>query len=257
MSGAEDTALRSRIPDGIRRAGQALLHVVFPPRCICCGEAVGSDFGLCGTCWRETRFITGTLCDCCGTPLPGDDPGPILCDECLAEPRPWAQGRAVFLYAGTGRRLVLAFKHADRLDLARPLGAMLHHAAKPILAPGMLVAPVPLHRFRLIRRQFNQSALLARVLAKQAGLLSCADLFERCRATPSQEGLSRADRRRNLAGAIRVSPRRVAQIAGKHVLVIDDVLTSGATLAAAAEAALEAGAAQVSVAVLARVARDA
>lgn len=249
-------AVHGWMPDGLRRLGETVLQTVFPPRCIACGEAVGSDFGLCGPCWRETAFLTGLVCDCCGAPLPGEDSGAVLCDECLSAPRPWAQGRAAFLYAGTGRRLVLAFKHADRLDLARPLGRFLHRAALPILRPGMLLAPVPLHRFRLVKRQYNQSALLARELARLAHLPHQPDLFTRTRATPSQEGLSREERQRNLAGAIAVAPKHRGKIAGRHVLIVDDVLTSGATLGAAAEAALAAGAAQVSVLALARVAKE-
>ena len=237
------------------------MHTVFPPRCICCGEAVGTDYGLCGPCWRETRFITDLVCDCCGAPLPGeaesgDDATPLLCDDCLAAPRPWSRGRAAFLYGGTGRQLVLALKHGDRLDLVPPLGAMLARAVQPILVPGMVVAPVPLHRNRLIRRMFNQSALLAQNLARREGLTCLPDLFVRHRATGSQEGLGREDRFRNLEGAIGVRPRHGARIAGRHLLIVDDVLTSGATMAATAEAALQAGAAKVSVAVLARVARD-
>jgi predicted amidophosphoribosyltransferase len=244
------------MPDSIRQALRAALHTVFPPRCICCGEAVGSDFGLCGPCWREAKFITGTVCDCCGTPLPGDDAGPVLCDDCMASPRPWSRGRAAFVYGGTGRQLVLQLKHADRLDLVPPLAAMLSRAVAPILQPEMLVAPVPLHRLRLIKRRFNQSAMLAQSLARRNRLICLPDLFLRPRATPSLEGLGRAERRATLLGAIAVNPKRAARITGRHLLLVDDVLTSGATLEATAEAALAAGAAQVSVAVLARVARD-
>ena len=232
------------------------LHTVFPPRCLCCGAAVGTDHGLCGPCWRETSFISGTVCDCCGTPLPGDDAGPVLCDDCMTRPRPWGRGRAVFLYAGTGRKLVLQLKHADRLDLVPPLAAMLARAVAPILTPGMVVAPVPLHRLRLLQRKFNQSAMLAQALARAEGLVCLPDLFQRTRPTAAMEGMNRDQRRANLAGAIAVTPKRAGRIRGRHVLIVDDVLTSGATCEAAAEAALDAGAAQVSVAVLARVARD-
>ena len=244
------------MPDAVRSALRMALHTVFPPRCLCCGEAVGTDDGLCGPCWRETSFISGTVCDCCGTPLPGDDPGPVLCDACLAQPRPWTRGRAAFLYAGTGRKLVLQLKHADRLDLVPPLAVMLARAAEPILRPKMLVAPVPLHRLRLVRRKFNQSAMLAQGLARERGLACVPDLFVRTRPTATMEGMTRVERMANLEGAIAVTPKHFDRIKGKHLLLIDDVLTSGSTLEATAEAALAGGAAKVSVAVLARVARD-
>lgn len=242
--------------EGIRASGLDIVRAVFPPRCLACGEAVGSEFGLCGPCWREMVLISGLACECCGAPLPGEAESAVLCDDCLTTPRPWARGRAALLYAGTGRRLILNFKHHDRLDLVRPMGAWLHRAAAPLLEPGMVVAPIPLHRLRLIKRRYNQSAMLAQALARHAGLTCYADLFTRTRATPSQEGLSRAERAQNLAGAIAVAPKRARLIAGKHLLIVDDVLTSGATMAAATEAALSAGAAKVSVVALARVAKD-
>ncbi|WP_444461106.1 ComF family protein [Rhodobacter capsulatus] len=244
------------MPDALRAALRVALHTVFPPRCICCGAAVGSDDGLCPACWREMSFLAGTVCDCCGTPLPGEDAGPVLCDDCLTRPRPWGRGRAAFLYDGTGRKLVLQLKHADRLDLVPPLAAMLARAVQPILRPKMLVAPVPLHRLRLLRRKFNQSAMLAQALAREGGMACLPDLFLRTRATAAMEGMTRAERRSNLDGAIAVNPKYRDRIRGRQLLVIDDVLTSGATLETTAAAALAAGAAGVSVAVLARVARD-
>ncbi len=152
---------------------------------------------------------------------------------------------------------MLALKHGDRLDLARPAGEWLMRAARPILSGDMLVAPVPLHWTRLFRRRFNQSALLSRALARAAGLDHCPDLLLRTRRTESQEGRDRDGRFANLAGAIRVHPRHRARIGARAVLLVDDVMTSGATLAAAADACLGAGAASVSVVTLARVAKDA
>jgi len=232
--------------------------MMFPPRCIACGEAVSTDFGLCPACWRDTPFAQGLVCDKCGVPLPGTDEGvPEFCDDCLTIARPWDRGRAALIYKGAARRMVLAFKHGDRLDLRRPMAAWLARAAAPILEPGMLVAPVPLHRLRLIKRRYNQSALLSGGLAKAAGLDHVPDLLQRIRATPSQEGLHRDDRFANLAGAVRVTPKREAGLAGRQVLLVDDVMTSGATFAACAEACLAAGAKNVSVLALARVAKDA
>lgn len=233
---------------------QGVLRMIYPPRCISCDAAVTSDFGLCGPCWRDTPFITGAVCDRCGTPVPGEDDGGI-CDDCLTLLPPWSRGRAAMMYDGNGRRLVLALKHGDRLDLAIPAGKWLHRAAAPILQPGMIVAPVPLHWTRLIKRKYNQSALLGRALAKVAGLEHLPDLLHRTRNTRSQEGRGREGRFDNMAGALAV--RRPARVKGRPVLLIDDVMTSGATLGAAAEACFDAGAADVAVLVLARVAKNA
>lgn len=237
---------------------QAALHLIYPPRCLSCDALVTTDFGLCGHCWRETPFISGLVCDRCGTPLPGQDSGqPEYCDDCLTIARPWNRGRAALLYRDNARRMVLQLKHGDRLDLAGPVAGWLLRAVQPILEPGMLVAPVPLHWMRLFRRRYNQSALVSARLARNAGLDHCPDLLIRRRATPSQEGRDRMGRFANLDGALALHPRRAGQVMGRHVLLIDDVMTSGATFAAAAEACLAGGATAVSVAALARVAKDA
>ena len=220
---------------------------------------VAEEFGLCGTCWRDTPFITGGLvCDCCGVPLLGEDEGRVeRCDDCLTLARPWSRGRAALVYKDIGRRLVLALKHGDRLDLAAPAARWMARAAGPILQPDMLIAPIPLHWMRFFKRRFNQSAVLARALSRQTGLDHCPDLLIRPRRTASQDGRDRDGRFTNMAGALKVHPRRTQRLKGRHILLIDDVMTSGATLAAAADAALGAGAADVSVLVLARVAKDA
>lgn len=237
---------------------QSALRLVFPAQCLLCGAETAEEFGLCPACWRETPFIAGLVCDRCGTPLPGEDEGrPEYCDDCLAMDPPWSRGRSVLAYRDNGRRLVLALKHGDRVDLARAAGGWLHRAAQPILDPAMIVVPVPLHWTRLLRRRFNQSAVLAAALARAAGLPQCPDLLIRPRRTASQDGRDRAARFANLSGAIALNPRRRARLAGRPVLIVDDVMTSGATLSAAAEACLDGGATSVSVLTLARVAKDA
>ena len=236
---------------------QALLQVVYPPQCLTCDARVTTDFGLCADCWRDTTFITGLTCTKCGTPLPGeDDAAEVLCDDCLTIARPWGQGRAALIYQGNGRKLVLALKHGDRIDLARPAAQWMARAALPLISPGMLVAPVPLHWLRLIKRRYNQAALLSSAVAKLAGLDHCPDLLQRRRNTGSQDGLTRDGRFANMSTALTAHPRRARLIEGRHVLLVDDVMTSGATLASAAEACIAAGASGISVLVMARVAKD-
>jgi ComF family protein len=236
---------------------QGALQLLYPPQCISCAAPVQSDFGLCATCWRETPFIAGLTCDQCGVPLPGGDTEErALCDDCLTMARPWDRGRAALLYHGNARRLVLALKHGDRMDLARPASQWMLKAAGPVLRPGMLVVPVPLHWMRLFRRRFNQAALLARAIAKGAGLEHCPDALIRRRSTGTQDGKTREARFQNLVGAFQVASARDGRLAGRDILLVDDVMTSGATFAAATEALVSGGARSVSVLCLARVAKD-
>jgi ComF family protein len=238
-------------------AMQSLLKAVYPPHCLNCATPVDGEHGLCPACWRETPFVSGLVCDVCGTPLPGDDPGePVLCDTCLTLARPWSRGRTALVYRDTARRLALGLKHADRTDLAQPAAGWMLRAAAPILTPDLLVTPVPLHWWRLLRRRYNQSALLAEAVARRAGLDYCPDLLQRRRATPMQKGRGVEARFANMAGAIRPHPRRAGRLEGRRILLVDDVMTSGATLAAAAEACLAGGAAEVRVLTLARAAKD-
>jgi ComF family protein len=237
---------------------QAALHVLYPPQCISCAALVTTDFGLCGECWRETPFIAGLVCDRCGVPLPGDDAGEVaVCDDCMTLARPWGQGRSALLYRDNGRSLVLALKHGDRMDLARPAAGWLMQAARPVVRPGMLVVPVPLHWFRLLRRKYNQAALLSKALAGLAGLEHCPDALVRRRTTGTQEGRTRDGRFANMADAFRVPKPRAALVEDREILLVDDVMTSGATFAAATEALFAAGARSVDVVSLARVAKDA
>jgi ComF family protein len=236
---------------------QAALHLIYPPQCLTCDERVTTDFGLCGACWRDTPFITGLVCDKCGTPLPGHDADAgVLCDDCLTIARPWSRGRASILYRDNGRSLILALKHGDRLDLAQPAAGWLFKSVQSILVPDMLVAPIPLYWMRLFKRRYNQSALLSVALALKAGLDHCPDLLVRNRQTHSQEGRTRDGRFANMQGAISLHPRQACRLRDRHVLLVDDVMTSGATFAACAEACLAGGAAAVSVVALTRVTKD-
>lgn len=238
---------------------QTVLRLLYPPQCLACSEPVEEAHALCAKCWRDTPFIVGLVCNQCGVPLPGNDdgtgPAPV-CDDCLTIARPWGRGRAVMLYRDKGRRLVLGLKHGDRLDLARPAGRWLARAAAPLIADDTLIAPVPLHWTRLVWRRFNQSAVLAAAFASEVKRPCCPDLLIRRHRTPSQDGRDRDGRFRNLDGALAMHPGRAHLAMGRRVLLVDDVMTSGATLAAAAEACLAAGASGIDVVALARVAKE-
>jgi len=237
---------------------QSVLRLLFPPQCVSCGSLVEESFGLCGACWRGTPFVTGLACDSCGTPMPGDASDRAEhCDDCMMIARPWQRGRAALIYRDNARRLVLALKHGDRLDLTRPAARWMAGVAGPLLDPDSVLVPVPAHFLRLFRRRYNQAALLAQAVARQLGRPVIPDLLHRERRTEIQDGKGRDQRFANLSGAIRPGRNATERLAGRPVLLIDDVMTSGATLAAATEACHAAGATRVDILVLARVAKDA
>lgn len=234
---------------------QSVIRALYPPQCLSCGVLTDSEFGLCGPCWAKTPFIGGLVCDLCGAPLPGEDDGIAHCDDCLALARPWSRGRAALEYRDGARRLALAFKHGDRTDLARPMGRWLAAAGRPIMVEDALLVPVPLHWSRLLRRRYNQAALLAQATGQVLGLPVVPDLLIRPRRTPALGGRNREERFAVLADAIRAHPRHAARAEGRTVVLVDDVMTTGATLAACAEALRAAGAGDIRMLTLARAGR--
>ncbi|UWQ14394.1 double zinc ribbon domain-containing protein [Aliiroseovarius sp. M344] len=237
---------------------QSALGVLYPPQCISCDASTDTDFALCGACWRATPFIEGLVCDMCGDPLPGEDDGdPVHCDGCISAQRPWIKGRAAMVYKDNARRLVLALKHGDRPELARAAAPWMARAATPLLCTDSLIVPMPIHWTRLFRRRYNQSAELARALAANLNAEHAPDALERHKRTRAHDGMDIDARFANMKDAIRPHPKNGAALAGRNVLLVDDVMTSGASFDAATQACLDAGADQVRVLALARVTRDA
>lgn len=229
-----------------------VLDLVFPPRCPLCGAGIGAQSGLCAACWGELALPGEPACVRCGRPFGEGVPEGATCAPCLGDPPRHDGIAAATLYNDASRRLVLALKHGNRVSLA-PMMAGLMAAKLPFAGPDWLVVPVPLHRWRLWRRGYNQAAELARAITRRTGARLAVDALERRKPTPSLGGLGRKARRRVLSGAIRVNPRRAAGLRGARVLLIDDVLTSGATSDACVSALKRAGAERVVIVCFARV----
>ncbi|MEM7295516.1 MAG: ComF family protein [Pseudomonadota bacterium] len=225
------------------------LKFLFPEQCVSCSAEI-EDPGLCPSCWGSVTFIGEAACASCGAELVGEDVRPgDLCDGCHKNPMPWDLGRAAIKYDGKGRELVLRLKHGDRLDLAGPLAGWLARAARPMVVPGMVVAPVPLHWRRLLKRGFNQAVELSRPMARELGLIHYPDLLQRKLPSKEKAGSSEVV---PMVGTFALSSRREDALAGMSVLLVDDVMTTGATLAACTEICRAAGATTVCVAALAR-----
>ncbi len=241
---------------GVLRGLRGALDLVLPPQCLACGAITDGDAALCGRCFAAVRFISAPLCACCGYPFElgaASDAG--LCGACIRHPPGFDRARAVFAYDDASRGLVVGFKHADRTHGAPAFARWLARAGAELVADCDIIAPVPLHRWRLWARRYNQAALLAQELAALAARPCVVDLLLRVRATPSQGRLGRLARVRNLRRALAVNPRRADGLKGRRVLLIDDVHTTGATVEEAARALRAGGAAAVDVLTLARVVR--
>ena len=231
------------------------VDLVLPRRCLGCGVVVAGDGGVCPGCWDKLEFIASPLCSCCGLPFAFDPGSGGLCGACARARPVFGKARSAVVYNDASRDLILSFKHADRTDAAPVWGNWLARAGGELLEGADVLIPVPLHYRRLVARRYNQAALIAFALGRRAGLPVCADALARTRPTPSQGRMSRAQRERNVQGGFAVRPQRYTRVAGKRVLLIDDVMTTGATLAACTRPLLKSGAASVDALTLARVTR--
>jgi ComF family protein len=232
-------------------AGRRALDLILPPTALDGGPAISP--GLSAAAWAKIAFIDDPVCDGCGSPFEYAPGFGERCAACMARPRAFSRGRAACLYDEHSRELVLQFKHADRTDLSGLFAKWLSRSARELIEEADAVVPVPLHRLRLLRRRYNQAAEIARPLAQMSSLDYLPDALIRKRATASQGGRSAGGRRRNVQGAFAVPDSRKRLVEGRRILLVDDVLTTGATTEACARALKAAGAADVTLAVVAKV----
>jgi len=237
---------------------QTAIRLIYPPTCMTCDAPVAEMGGLCGSCWRDTPFVSSPVCDACGVPLLADraEEGEI-CDDCRKLPRPWLAGRTAMIYRGNGRKIVLGLKHADRLEYADAVSGWMAEAGADLIRRDMIVTAIPLHWRRRIKRRYNQSVLLAKAIARFHQLDCVPDLLIRPRATAVLDGKSLHQRFEDMAQALQVNPNRAPMAKGRSVLVVDDVMTSGATLSAATQVLMSVGVSDVRVLTLARAVKDA
>jgi ComF family protein len=238
--------------DAFAHLPKLALDVALPTLCVSCREPVDGE-GVCAACWAKLSFIAPPFCPRLGIPFVYD-PGPeLLSMEAIASPPAYQRARAAVRYDDVARTLVHSLKYQDRTDLAPAMGRWMARAGQELLADADVLVPVPLHWRRGWSRRYNQSGALARVISRQSGVKLASEALRRIRATEQQIGLSRPQRAANVQGAFKVAADRMADIQGRRIVLIDDVLTSGATTDACARALLRAKAAQVDVLVFARV----
>jgi len=243
---------RSRVAAPFRAFFGRALDIALPTLCPACREPVGGN-GLCAPCWSKLSLIAPPYCERLGIPF-AYDPGPgVLSMQAITDPPAYFRARAAVRYDDVARTLVHALKYGDRLDLAPTVGRWMARAGCELLANADALIPVPLHWRRLWTRRFNQSALLAKAVAQESGVKVTDTVLKRVKATAQQVGLSQAERAQNVQGAFRVPSECKAEVAGRRLILIDDVLTSGATADACARALLRAGARNVDLLVFARV----
>jgi ComF family protein len=242
-----------RAAAALRRAGRTALEFALPLLCPSCREPLGEGVGLCASCWSRLSLIEPPYCARLGIPFVFDPGAGLLSMEAIANPPAYDRARAAVRYDDVAASLVHQLKYGDRLDLAPMMGRWMARAGRELLADANGVVPVPLHWRRLWARRFNQSAALAGAISALCGVPVMHGGLKRVRATPQQVGLSKAERADNVQGVFRVPAEQKAEITGQRIVLVDDVLTSGATVDACARALLRAGAAHVDVLVFARV----
>ena len=243
----------AKFAHAVRKTGTQALNALLPPLCPVNGTMLMDAASISPEAWSQIRFIDDPVCARCGVPFEHDYGDGALCALCIAEPPAFAAARAAMVYDEASHGLIISFKHGDRGDLAPLFGKWLAHAGQSLVTADTMLAPTPLHWRRLWARRFNQAGVIAALAAKQLGCAYEPLLLKRTRATPPQKDLSIAARRRNVAGAFAVEQDAAPRLQGAHIVLVDDVLTTGATLSACSRVLYKAGAARVDALVLARV----
>ena len=246
-------ALKTIINPGRSKPLSWVANALVPPACPVCLKPVAGDDGLCAACWQDIQFISEPVCRRTGLPMPIDLGDETISPLARAQPPPYEAARAVFAYKNSGAALIKRMKFGDRPELAQLLARLIYSRLPHMLPRHALLLPVPLHRRRLLWRRFNQSAELCRHLAKLSGQSMALEAVARIRPTQQQIGLTRAGRKRNLRGAFAVPEIEKHKLKGRAVVIVDDVLTTGATVEAMARILRRAGAAPINVATAARV----
>ena len=236
---------------------QWVVDIFYPPSCMTCGAAIAATDGICPACWRQFPFITKPYCERYGTPLPFDHGGMGFSPLAVADPPVFDRARAVARYDGVARELVHQLKYNDHPELAAPMGQWMVREGAELLSSAQLLVPIPLHRFRLWRRGFNQATVLANEIGRRTSIAIGHETLLRVKATRPQVGLTRKERAANLEKAFSVNPSEISRVAGARIVLIDDVMTTASTGNAAARALLKAGALSVDLLVFALVAKDA
>lgn len=233
------------------RAGRVAADLLAPPVCAACQRRIGTPEALCPTCWAEVGFISVPRCDVLGIPLryaPAGESGRALVSAAaVADPPDYDRARAATVFGAVVKRLVHTFKYHDQHHARRLFSRWMVAAGRDVLADADVLVPVPLHPWRLIARRFNQSAILATEIARETGLPIDAVSLVRVKRTPQQAQLSAIERRANMQGAFKVPKRLAGRVAGRRIVLVEDVITTGATVNACARALKSAGAARVDV----------
>lgn len=232
------------------------VDIIYPPQCLSCRKLVGQKGNLCSDCWEGIHFLSDPQCDQCGIPFEFETGKEMLCGNCITKEPPYKKARSVFKYDDASRSLITGFKYSDKLHISDHFAKWMLRVGKEFIDEADIIVPVPLHRVRLFMRRYNQAALLSKSLGNNSGLNVCNDMLVRSKNTRPQAGLLFKQRALNVRGAFKINPKYTSYIVGKNIILVDDVMTTGATIEACAKVLKKAGAASVNVLTVGRTVKE-